>query len=273
MPSRRLLLPIALGAAGYLNAQQPSYTSVPLKDCDRLLLAPVEIDGRRYDFLVDTGATTILNDQTFRGDARTVVINSFRGEAATKGSMVRVKELALGNSRLRDLTLKAIDLSALDSACNQRIDGLLGVDTLAKLQASIDVKKRVAKVATATESKEYAALVQRMLQCNDLFNQGDTDHFRQQFAPDVVWVAHGREIRGREEVIRHIREDYARPGAKMIAHVEPSDFHLDGDTYWVNFISEVVLPERTLRFRSTMISTLKDSKWQVQTAHFTPIAQ
>jgi ketosteroid isomerase-like protein len=269
MDRRHLLLPFALSAAAF--AQEPSYTTVPLKSCDRLLLAPVEVDGRRYDFLVDTGATTILNAQTFRGNARDVVINSYRGESAMKGANVRVREFRLGTAKANDLNFKAIDLSAIGEACGGRVDGLLGVDMLGKLDATIDVKKKLAKVGLAHDA-EYNALVARMTECNNLFNQGDTEHFRAQFATDIVWVGPNFEARGRDAVIQHIQNDFVLKGAKMISYTKPEDFHLDGDTYWVNYLCDVVLPNRTLHYRATMVSRLHGDQWQLQTAHYSPMA-
>lgn len=270
MPSGRLLLPFALSAAAL--AQHPAYTAVPLQDCDRLLLAPVRIDGHQYSFLVDTGATTILNAASFRGTDRAVVINSYRGEAAMKGAQVRVRELEFGGTQLHDLNFKAIDLSAIGDACGGKVDGLLGVDLLAKLDASIDVKKRTAKVAVKADSAEYRALVTRMQHCNNLFNEGDTNHFREQFADNIVWIMPNGELRGREAVIRHLQEDYVRRGAKMFAAMKPEDLHIEGDTYWANYDCEVVLPDRTLRYRGTMVSKLHGEHWQVETAHFSPAA-
>lgn len=265
MHSRRLLLPLAFSAAAL--AQQPAYTAVPLKDCDRLLLAPVEIDGRKYDFLVDTGATSLLNAKSFRGSQRDIVISSYRGESALKGSAVRVRDLKFGSAALHDLTLKAIDLSAIGDACGSRVDGLLGVDLLEKLDATIDVRKRIAKVAGKSDQVAFAALRDRMLQCNALFNDGDATHFREQFAKDVVWVGPTQELRGRDEVVRYIEENYTRKGAKIVSDIRPEDFHIEGDTYWVNFDYSLLLPERNLRVRSTMVAKLHDGKWQVQTAH------
>lgn len=270
MDRRHLLLPFALSAAAF--SQEPSYTTVPLKSCDRLLLAPVEVDGRRYDFLVDTGATTILNAQTFRGNARNVVINSYRGESAMKGSNVRVREFRLGNATASGLDFKAIDLSAIGEACGGRVDGLLGVDMLGRLDATIDVKNRLAKVGRVHDA-EFAALMTRMSLCNDLFNQGDTEHFRTQFAPDIVWVAPDFELRGRDAVVRHLQDAFVRRGAKLVSHMKSEDFHLEGDTYWVNYLCDVVLPEKTLHYRATLISRLHGDQWQMQTAHYSPVSQ
>lgn len=271
MDRRHLLLPFALSAAAM--AQEPAYTAVPLKNCDRLLLAPVEIDGQQYDFLVDTGATTILNARTFHGYAKEIVISSYRGESTTRGSAVKVKDFALGNARVKDITFKAIDLSAIGEACGGKVDGLLGVDMLGKLDAVIDVKKKIAKVTAPRGASEFHALAARMNHCNDLFNQGDTKHFREQFATDIVWVTPAQELRGRDAVIRHIEESYARRGAKIFAQFRPEDFHVEGDTYWLNYLCEVVLPERTVHFRATMVSRLRGARWQVQTAHYSPVAR
>ena len=270
MDRRHLLLPFALSAAAF--AQEPSYTAVPLKSCDRLLLAPVEVDGHRYDFLVDTGATTILNARTFRGNARDVVINSYRGESSMKGANVHVREFRLGNAKARDLNFKAIDRSAIGESCGGRIDGLLGVDMLGKLDATIDVKNKLAKIGLPRDA-EYMALVARMTDCNNLFNQGQTEHFREQFAPNIVWVGPNFEIRGREAVIQHIQNDFVRKGAKMISYTKPEDFHLEGDTYWMNYVCDVVLPDRTLHYRATMVSRLQGDHWQLQTAHYSPLSR
>jgi ketosteroid isomerase-like protein len=112
-----------------------------------------------------------------------------------------------------------------------------------------------------------------MTRCNDLFNAGDASHFREQFAADIVWLTPYGEIRGRDAVVAHLENDFVRKGARMSADLKPEDFHLEGDTYWMNYECKVILPERTLRYRATLISKLHGDKWQVQSAHYSPIAQ
>jgi type IV pilus biogenesis protein CpaD/CtpE len=126
-----LILTIScLGTA--VHAQQSdSSEEIPIERCDVLPVLVVKVAGADMRFLLDTGATTILNLKSFSsGKAKEIHIDSWKGSAATSAREVTLPELQLGSYKLHDVKLPAIDLSPIGKACGGQIDGILGVDLL-----------------------------------------------------------------------------------------------------------------------------------------------
>src|SRR5437899_5714265 len=91
---------------------------VPLERCDRLHVIPVSIGNRAFRFLVDTGATSMLDLHSFsQGRSKDVEVTSWTGTLATSAREVTLSEVSIGATHLRNLKLPAIDLSAIGNAC------------------------------------------------------------------------------------------------------------------------------------------------------------
>src|SRR5215472_5962082 len=132
-------------------AQDSSHSDeIPIERCDLLPDVKLRIDGADMRFLLDTGATTMLNLKSFSsGRSKQIQVTSWSGTAATSAREVSLPELTLGSHRLRDLKLPAIDLSPIGKACGSPIDGILGVDLLDKMGVTIDLKRQVASLGAA----------------------------------------------------------------------------------------------------------------------------
>src|SRR6476660_8463942 len=109
-----LLTPAISGAQ-----QQPASSGeIPIERCDLLPVVKVRIDGADMRFLLDTGATTMLNLKSFSsGRSQKIQVTSWSGTAATSAREVSLPEFTLGTHRLKDLKLPAIDLSPIGKAC------------------------------------------------------------------------------------------------------------------------------------------------------------
>ena len=141
-------LALALMAAASVRAQQSPTSEIPLERCDRLPVVVVQADKVEMHFLVDTAATSMLNVKSFpAGRSRQVEISSWNGTKAANAREVLISELRLGNRRLLDVKLPAVDLSAIAKACGGPIDGIFGVDLLEQLSVTIDLKRSVARLA------------------------------------------------------------------------------------------------------------------------------
>src|SRR3954469_2495046 len=93
---RFLVLVFSLSSALATVAQDSSHSvsaldEVPIQHCDRLPVIKVQVDKAEMQFLVDSGATTILNVKSF-GGGRTgsMKISSWTGEAATSAREVTI---------------------------------------------------------------------------------------------------------------------------------------------------------------------------------------
>src|SRR3954469_7032587 len=82
------------------HAQSPN--EIPLEACDRLAVVRVQVDKHEMRFLVDSGATTMLNLNSFKG-ARdgTIKINAWNGNVATSAREVTIGALRLGSHEVR----------------------------------------------------------------------------------------------------------------------------------------------------------------------------
>jgi hypothetical protein len=128
---------------------------IPLEHCDALLVIPVRAEGRQSWFLVDTAATSMLNLESFAGGpTRDIRVSSWKGTFTTTAKEVTLTELVVGRTKLVRVTLPAIDLSEIGKACGKKLDGILGVDLLRKIGATIDLKRASLHVTTADEQRD-----------------------------------------------------------------------------------------------------------------------
>jgi hypothetical protein len=106
------------------SAQQGPSSEIPLQRCDRLPVVVIEVDKVEMHFLVDTAATSMLNLKSFStGRSKQVQIASWNGTKSASGREVFLSEIRLGNRRLIDVKLPAIDLSGIAKACGGPLDG------------------------------------------------------------------------------------------------------------------------------------------------------
>src|SRR5258708_15722786 len=108
---------------------------VPLERWDRLFVVHATSGAKPLLLLVDTGATSMLNVKSFAHDGNPLhmQVNSWNQRTETNAREVTLKELVIGQHRLVQVKLPAIDLTAIGSACGRKLDGILGPDLLEEL--------------------------------------------------------------------------------------------------------------------------------------------
>ena len=163
-------------------------TEIPLQRCDRLPVAILQVDKADKRFLIDTAATSLLNEKSFTsGRTKEVHVQSWNQTTALNAREVSIGELALGSHSLQGVRLPAIDLTAIAKACGGPLDGILGVDLLEQLGVSIDLKRSVARLGVAAPSASEASLIadmgQAMHSCSEAFNNADADRLASCFDP------------------------------------------------------------------------------------------
>src|SRR5262244_2981915 len=158
-------------------AQSPKTSAeIPIERCDVLPIVKVRIDGADMRFLLDTAATSMLNLKSFSsGRSKEIQITSWSGTSATSAREVFLPEILFGDHRLRDLRLPAIDLTPIGNACGGRIDGILGVDLLDKMEVTIDLKRHIASVRSVPTSPSvaYKQMEEAIHQCTSAFESGN----------------------------------------------------------------------------------------------------
>jgi ketosteroid isomerase-like protein len=265
---------IALLAGIFASAISPSIAhaqELPLERCDALPVIDVQIAGLHKWFLVDTAATSMLNLESFaEGQARDIHVTSWSGTLATSAKEVTLPDLSLGKTKLIELKLPAIDLSAIGKACGRKIDGILGVDLLGKLGASINLKEQTMHVATADEThgaEMVTAMQHEMHRCVEAFNESDEEKFGDCLDPKIVLFSTDTELYGREQVVGYFRQRYfhQQPAAKL--EIRESAFHPIGEAVWYEYEFTIASAKGRLHGRGMAMCKKSDGQWRMASMH------
>jgi ketosteroid isomerase-like protein len=257
---RTFLLLLVITASPVVHSED-----IPLETCDRLPVVWVSISGTKFLFLVDTAATSILNLKSFaHGDPRRLAVSSWTGTTETEGQEAIVGDFALGRQHLKNIRLHAVDLSAIGRACGRRIDGILGIDLLAKLGATVDLKNHVAHLppgAGETQAR-LAELHQQLQACEQAFNRADEAAFADCLDPQVVVFTLSGEYYGRDASMEYYRNHYFRRQPPAQLAVTPRADHAIGDAIWVEYDLKITLPDQTINARGTAFFQKQEGKWR-----------
>ncbi len=115
-------------------------TRVPIRVPLDHIYADVEIAGRRWTFIVDTGAgATVISTRLkealgLEGEGKLMAQGVGGGQ---EFEFVRVSEIRIGQAALIDQRVVAMDLAEVESRL-QRLDGILGMDFLTRFVVKLD---------------------------------------------------------------------------------------------------------------------------------------
>ena len=239
---------------------------IPLESCDRLPVVEVRVSGTKFLFLVDTAATSTLNLQSFgHGDPTRAAISSWTGTTEAKAQDVLVGDLAIGQHHLKNVHLMAVDLSAIGRSCGRRIDGILGLDLLAKLGLTVDLKNHTARFpmdADGVESR-VTELEDQLSTCQAAFNRGDEAAFAPCLDPQVVVFAVSGDLYGRETAMQYYREHYFRHDPPARLELIPRAHHLIGDAIWMEYDLRVTVGDRVILARGTALCAKSQGRWRI----------
>jgi ketosteroid isomerase-like protein len=244
---------------------------IPLERCDTLPVIQVAAAGQQAWFLVDTAATSMLNLESFaHGLTRDVRVTSWSGTLATSAKEVTIAELAVGRTKLVRLKLPAIDLSAIGKACGRKIDGILGVDLLGKIGATIDLKRELLHVTTA-EEESGAKLVSEMQRdterCKKAFNDSSEDTFADCLDTKIVLFTANEEFHGREKVVGYFRDRYFYQSPPALLEIRESAFHPIGDAVWYEYEFTIKSEPGRMHGRGMAMCRKSDGRWRMASMH------
>ena len=110
------------------------------------------INGRKYDLLIDTGASHTIFDAALIPEVSADEISGHEIQSAgihageLKSSIGKIKKFKLGDLKRVDWTVVLIDLTHVNDLyqkfSDKRVAGLIGSDFLLQHKAVIDYKKR-----------------------------------------------------------------------------------------------------------------------------------
>jgi hypothetical protein len=259
---------LGLSTSGHARAQE-----IPLEPCDSLPLVKVEVDGRAMHFLVDTAATSLLNLKSFaEGRARDVRITSWTGTLATSAREVSINEMVVGRTKLIILKLPAVDLSAVGKACGRKIDGVLGVDLLAKLGATIDLSRQTMRLATADDQHGMQLareMHQEMVRCVTAFNDSDERSFGDCLEPGITLFTEDKTLAGREAVVQYFRETYFHQEPAATLAIRESAFHPIGEAVWYEYEFTIKSVHGSLSGRGMALCRKSKGRWCLASMHHT----
>lgn len=267
----RPLLPLTILFA-VMNAPGAAYgQEIPLEHCDALPLIQVEAAGRQARFLVDTAATSMLNLESFaQGRSRDIRVTSWSGTLATSAKEITIPQLVVGRTTIVGLKLPAIDLSEIGKTCGGKIDGILGADLLAKIGATIDLKRGLLHVATVEDQRdaELVSGMQRdMERCTKAFNDSSEDTFADCLDPKIALFTANEELHGRERVVGYFRDRYLHQTPPARLEIHESAFHPIGDAVWYEYEFTIESERGRLHGRGMAMCRQSDGRWRIASVH------
>jgi SnoaL-like domain/Aspartyl protease len=255
----------------FIGPRSAGAQQIPLERCDTLPLVQVQIGGQTSWFLVDTGATSILNLQSFGTGARKDIrVTSWTGTLATSAKEVTLPDLTIGRTTMLKPKLPAIDLSAIGNACGRKIDGILGVDLLRKFGASVDLQQQTLHVTTTEEAHaaELAkAMLREMHRCMAAFNESDEQTFGDCLDPKIVLFSGDIELFGREEVTRYFRDKYFHQTPPARLEIVESAFHPIGEAIWYEYEFTVESARGRVHGKGMAMCQKSNGHWRMASMH------
>lgn len=244
----------------------------PLEHCGALPVIEVVAAGRSARFLIDTAATYMLNLKSFAEGQprRDVQVTSWSGTTATSAREVTLSELKVGNTKMIGVKLPAIDLSAIGDACGRKIDGILGVDLLGKLGATIDLKRRTVHFADANDMSgtELEAEMRRDIEhCVGEFNLADEHAFGECLDPKIVLFMAKADLYGREAAMSYFRDRYFHQTPPARLEIRASAFHAIGEAVWYEYDFSIASAQASIRGRGMAMCRKSDGHWRVASMH------
>lgn len=268
-----LLLTLATSSA---RAQSPvGSAEIPLQRCDSLPVVVLQVNHADKRFLIDTAATSMLNEKSFpQGHAKQVRVQSWNEVTPLKAREVSIAELSLGNHTLRGVRLPAIDLAAIAKACGGPLDGILGVDLLERLGVTIDLQRSVARFGIAprsgSEESAIADMEEAMHSCSEAFNNADADKLAACFDPDFVLSSPGGELRGRDQATNHFRQLYFGMTPRVHLSITMNDQRAVGDVVWSLYDYKIESPSIHTTGRGMMLCRKSENHWYILSMHESP---
>jgi ketosteroid isomerase-like protein len=269
---------IFLLAAPRAGAQaQATEPEIQLQRCDQLPVAILQVDNADKRFLVDTAATSMLNEKSFpSGRNKEVHIQSWNETRSLNAREVVLSEVSLGSHHLRNIKLSAIDLSAIAKACGGRIDGILGVDLLEQLGVTIDLNRSVVRLGipppNSSELSVIADMERSMYSCSQAFNNADAEKLASCLDRDFVLSTPEGEYRGRDAATDHFRQKYFNSSPHAHLSMAINDQRAVGHVVWSSYDYKFESPSLHSEGRGMMICRKSESRWYILSMHESPTA-
>jgi ketosteroid isomerase-like protein len=270
-----LAAPGALAQSSTSAVQSSSAaTEIPMQRCDKLPVVILQVDAQDKRFLVDTAATSFLNAKSFTSHrTKEVHIQSWNQTTSLSASDISIAQLSFGTHTIRDVTLPAIDLTAVSKACGGRLDGILGIDLLERLGVTIDLERSVARLGSPSADSGEGSVIDQTSQvigaCAAAFNSADAEKLAACFDSEFALSSPIGELHGREQALNYFRQ-YFRTSPKAHLSITLSDSHGVGELVWSLYDYLIETPSLHTAGRGIMLCRKSDNRWHILSMHESP---
>lgn len=127
----------------------PDRASAQSRDPSGILLVNAKINGKPARLLLDTGSERSCLDDGFAaqlGLKPTATQSIQRPYSTETGNVLRVGDLSVDSSNIRDIEMITIDLTPASKALGLHIDGILGSDILRRYRITLNFSTGAVKV-------------------------------------------------------------------------------------------------------------------------------
>lgn len=248
-----------------LMATSARAQEIRLEACDVLPVAEVGISGMKFLFLVDTAATSFLNSKSFATSPELKIpVTSWSGTTQAAGQRITISDLAVGDRHLRKLRLPAIDLSAMGRACGRTLDGVLGIDLLHALGASVEFDANSARLLVRSEDihAQQTEFDRQFLACEQALSRGDDSGATNCLDQEVVLTTQDANVYGRDAVLNFLRQAYFARGSSTQLSITISRHHILGEGMWVEYEFQVATPGRLVAQRGSALWQQTKGRWR-----------
>lgn len=250
-----------------LSAAAAATEEIPIETCDRLPVVQVKVSGSKFLFLVDTAATSILDMQSFPiGEPGTTTVTSWSGTVRTNTREVTLADLAIGHHHFKNLRLRAVDLSPIGRACGRIISGILGIDLLSRLGASLELRDHAARLMLSEPEplqQSVGELQTQLAACEEAFNRADENAFAGCLDPQIVVFTIGGDYYGRDAVMQYFRDRYFRQHPPARLSLTTRAHHVLGEAIWIEYDMQIEAEQQAILLRGSALCLKEDGQWRI----------
>jgi hypothetical protein len=250
---------------------------VPLGNCQKLPTVKVTVAGRQFQFLLDTGAAaTMLNEKSFSSlDSKEIVMDSWNGRSATQARQVVLPDVTIGEHSAANVKLLAVDLTPLERSCQRRVDGVLGVDLIASLGLTIDLKNRVVTLDANARTPEARLdqLNEQQAACEAAFNRSDEKTFEECLDPEIVLLTSKGDFHGRKAVMKHFHESYFGQDPPVLVSMTPRGHRVIGTVIWIEYDMSVTHGQQIMKAHGTALYQKTGDRWLMSNMNYSVAGQ
>jgi hypothetical protein len=140
-PADAAFAPPQAGAADHGFVGGATETTIPFRLLNNHVYATVNVDGKPFTFLFDTGGQNLITPQTAKALGLKAEGN-FQGGGAGENhvdfGLTKVEDFRIGQAFLHDIVFPVVSLDALDDAEGAQVDGLVGFETYRRFVTRFD---------------------------------------------------------------------------------------------------------------------------------------